>query len=68
MSREGLEALRARVFDDARLAARLRAVEPERFTDAVLRAAAKAGCDVTDGDLDAAIERARREWILRWTL
>jgi hypothetical protein len=68
MSREGLEALRARVCGDAGLAGRLRAVEPEHFADAVLRAAAEAGCDVTQRDLDAAIEGARREWILRWTL
>jgi predicted ribosomally synthesized peptide with nif11-like leader len=68
MSAEGLEALRARVGDDPSLARRLRAAEPERFTDALLRAAAEAGCDVTAGDLGAAIARARREWILRWTL
>ena len=66
MSKEGLEALRARVHADAELAQRLRRVEPERFKAEVLRLAAADGYDVTAADLDETIARERKAWMLRW--
>ena len=66
MSAEGLQALRERVLDDPELALRLFRVEPERFTNEVLRAAADVGCEVTEADIDGAISMAQRAWHLRW--
>jgi len=66
MSKEGLEALRARVHADAELARWLRRVEPERFKDEVLRLAAENGDAVTARDLDETIAAARQAWMLRW--
>jgi hypothetical protein len=66
VSREGLEALRARVDDDPELALRLRRVEPERFAADVLRLASENGYDVTDADIAGARTEAERAWTLRW--
>jgi hypothetical protein len=66
VSREGLEALRARVDDDPELALRLRRVEPERFAADVLRLASENGCDVTEADIAGAVTSAQRAWSLRW--
>lgn len=66
MSQEGLEALRARVHADAELARRLRRLEPDALAAEVLRAAAACGDDVTQRDLDEAMQHARRDWMLRW--
>jgi nitrogen fixation uncharacterized protein len=66
MSRQGLDALRARVSDDLDLAQRLRGLEPDRFTSEVARLAAELGFDVAEADLDAAIAQARAAWMLRW--
>ncbi len=66
MSRQGLDALRARVHADPALARRLRALEPERFQAEVLRLAAESGDDVTPADVSEALARARQAWMLRW--
>jgi len=66
MSREGLDALRARVSADPELARRLHGLEPERFAGEVARLAAELGLDVAEADLDAAIAQARMAWMLRW--
>lgn len=66
MSRQGLDALRARVHAEPELARRLRALEPERVDAELLRLAAERGDDVTRADLDAARALARQEWMLRW--
>jgi hypothetical protein len=68
MSRAGLDALRARVFDDPALALRLRDAEPSRFVPEVLRAAAELAYDVAESDLQAAIGDAHRRWLMRWVL
>jgi hypothetical protein len=68
MSRTGLDALRARVFDDPALALRLRDAEPSHFASEVLRAAAELGYDVAESDLQAAIAEAHRRWLMRWVL
>jgi hypothetical protein len=62
-----LDALRARVYADAALAERLRAIEPDRFIDEVARIARELGCDVSTDELRAAIAEARHAWMLRWT-
>ncbi len=66
MSAESLDALRARIHDDAALARQLAAVEDAHFTAAVLRLANDAALDVTADDVARAIETRRREWMLRW--
>jgi hypothetical protein len=66
MSREGLDALRARVNVDPDLARRLRRLEPEGFSGEVVRLAGELGLDVAEADLDAAIAQARSAWMLRW--
>lgn len=66
MSREGLQALRARVHGDPELAMRLRAAKPEQVVAAVLAAAAAHGDDVTREDCEDAMRRARQEWAQRW--
>ncbi|HTD35245.1 MAG TPA: hypothetical protein VK665_16385 [Candidatus Elarobacter sp.] len=68
MSRAGLDALRARVFDDPALALRLRDAEPSQFVSDVLRTAAELGCDVAESDLRAAIADAHQRWLMRWVL
>ena len=66
MSRQGLDALRARVHADTALARRLRALEPQRLEDEVLRLAAESGEDVTPADVGEARAQARQAWMLRW--
>lgn len=66
MSKEGLEALRARVGADAELARRLRRIEPARFVDEVTALAASLGIVVTRDELEAAIARGGQAWTLRW--
>jgi len=66
VSREGLEALRARVYGDPELALRLRRVEAGGFSADVLRLASQHGLDVTDVDIADAIRSAQRAWTLRW--
>jgi hypothetical protein len=66
VSRQGLDALRARVNGDPDLARRLRRLEPERFAAEVLRLAAGYGDDVAQADLDEAVAHARQAWMLRW--
>ncbi|HEX3467636.1 MAG TPA: hypothetical protein VHT05_06115 [Candidatus Elarobacter sp.] len=62
----GLDTLRARVHADPALAARLAALDGAELDEAVERLARDAGVEVTRGDLDAAIARARSDWLLRW--
>jgi len=66
MSKEGLDALRARVYDDVGLAQRLRRIEPEQFGSEVTRVAADCGLDVTAGEIEQAIAQGRQAWNLRW--
>jgi hypothetical protein len=66
VSRQGLEALRARVHGDPELARGLRRLAPERFEAELLRLAAERGDDVTPQDVGEARARARRDWMLRW--
>lgn len=66
MSRQGLEALRARVHRDPELARSLRRLAPERFEAELLRLAAECGDDVTPQDVGEARTRAHRDWMLRW--
>jgi hypothetical protein len=68
MSREGLDALRARVNEDAALALRLRATEPESAVAGVLRLAGEVGCDVTESDVRAAMAETNARWRMRWIL
>ena len=68
MSEESLNALRARVYEDAALARRLRAIEPASFVAEVTRIAAESGIEVTSADLEDAVERGRQAWMLRWIL
>ncbi|HTD35075.1 MAG TPA: Nif11-like leader peptide family natural product precursor, partial [Candidatus Elarobacter sp.] len=67
-SRAGLDALRARVFDDPALALRLRDAEPSQFVPDVLRTAAELGCDVTEDELHTAIAETHHRWLMRWVL
>lgn len=66
MKQEELDRLRAEVFRDPGLAARLRGTDPSRFTEEVLRLAAERGIPLTAADVDGAMLVARREWTLRW--
>jgi hypothetical protein len=66
MAENGLDALRARVHGDAELARRLRAIDPARFADEVVAVAASVGIAVTRSELEAAVERGRGAWMLRW--
>jgi hypothetical protein len=66
VSREGLDALRARVHADPELARRLYRVPDDRFADELSRIAAAAGCEVDAGDVRAALAQARTSWGLRW--
>ncbi len=66
MSRQGLDALRARVHADPELARRLRGFAPERVEAEVLKLAGAYGDDVTAADLAAALAQARQAWLLRW--
>jgi hypothetical protein len=68
VSKEGLDALRARVGEDAELARRLRRIEPAHFVDEARAIAAELGFDVKTADLDAAIAQGRQAWALRWIL
>jgi hypothetical protein len=68
MSREGLDALRARVFGDPALASALRDAEPANFAAEVLRLASELGCDVSEDDVRSATARAKERWRLRWIL
>jgi hypothetical protein len=66
MSEEGLDALRARICDDAELARRLRRIGPEHFVSEVMRVAAECGVDVAADDVQRAIGQGRHAWNLRW--
>ncbi|MDP9105025.1 MAG: Nif11-like leader peptide family natural product precursor [Candidatus Eremiobacteraeota bacterium] len=66
MAGEGLDALRARVWQDADLALRLRRIAPERFVDDVCALAAEFGFDVSASELEAVIVQGRQAWMLRW--
>ena len=68
MAGEGLDALRARVWQDADLALRLRRIAPERFVDDVCTLAAEFGFAVSVAELEAAIAQGRHAWLLRWIL
>ena len=68
MSQEDLNTLRARVYEDAALARRLRAIEPASFVAGVTQVAAELGLDVTSDDLKDAVEGGRRAWMMRWIL
>jgi predicted ribosomally synthesized peptide with nif11-like leader len=67
MSREGIEAFRARVHQEPELARQLHAVEASRFTDEAVRIAGELGCAVTASDVEDAVARGRGDWTLRWT-
>jgi hypothetical protein len=66
MSREGMEALRARVNDDPQLAHRLHDIEPDRFCADVVGVAAELGFSVERADVEEALAEGRRVWSLRW--
>lgn len=66
MAKDELDRLRAEIFGDPGLAARLRRTAPERFAGEVQLLAAERGMALTAADVDAAIFAARREWTLRW--
>ena len=66
MSKEALDALRARVHGDPELARRLRAIPAGEFTESLPRIAAELGYDVTQDDVTEAIAQAKRSWTLRW--
>lgn len=61
-----MDALRARVDQDVELALRLRRTDPGRFAEEVVATAASLGIVVTRSELEAAIERGRGAWMLRW--
>ncbi len=62
----GLQTLRARVAADAELARRLRRIDPARFAAEVVAVAASLGIGVSRSEVDAAVERGRGAWMLRW--
>jgi Nif11 domain len=66
MSKQGLEALRARVNDDPELALRLHGVEPARFAAEVVHIADELGLEVAERDVDDAVARGRLSWTTRW--
>jgi hypothetical protein len=66
MSKEGLDALRARVHEDAALARRFRRIEPERFVAEAVRIAAESEIAITEAELEGAIADGRRAWTMRW--
>ena len=66
MSREGLDALRARVWDDAALAAELAGIPDERFADALVSRARELGFEVEPVDVAAALKAGRGDWLMRW--
>lgn len=66
MSREALEALRARVHGDLELARRLHGTEPAEFTGATTRLASELGYDINANDVRDAIAEWVRAWIMRW--
>jgi Nif11 domain len=68
MSKEGLNALRARVQQDPDLARRLHRIAPERFVGEVVEIAAGLGISVDDADVQQAIMHGRQAWGLRWIL
>lgn len=68
MSKEGLDALRARVHEDAALARSLHGIEPELFVAEASRIAAESGIEVTPAELEDAVARGRQAWIMRWVL
>jgi hypothetical protein len=68
MSNDGLNALRARVYEDPDLARHLLGIAPEHFVDEVLRLAAGLGLSVGDADVQQAIMHGRQSWALRWIL
>ncbi|MBV8750346.1 MAG: Nif11-like leader peptide family natural product precursor [Candidatus Eremiobacteraeota bacterium] len=66
MSREGLDALRARVADDAAFARRLRCLPVAAFVAETAQIAREAGYDVAEDDLRAAAADGARAWLMRW--
>ena len=66
MSREGLDALRARVANDAAFATRLRRLPTETFAAEAARIAREAGYDVAEDDLRVAAADGARAWLMRW--
>jgi hypothetical protein len=66
MAERGLDALSARVGADAELARRLRRIDPAQFVEEVVAIAASLGIDVTRSELEAAVERGRGAWMMRW--
>jgi hypothetical protein len=66
VSKADLDRLRADVFLDPELAARLRRIDSAHFADEVCRLAGERGLDVTAADVDHATAAAQRAWMLRW--
>ncbi len=66
MSREGFEALRARVWDDPSFAMELFGSPAERFAGELVRRARELGFDVEPADVAAALNAGRAEWLMRW--
>jgi hypothetical protein len=64
--KEGLEALRARVAADPKLARQLRRVAPERFAAEVVLIARELGYDLAETDVNDAASRGRTAWTMRW--
>jgi hypothetical protein len=61
------ERFRRAVFADREVQVRLRSVsEWPAFVDAALAAADECGVELTEGDLAAARDEARRSWRERW--
>jgi len=66
MSREGFEALRARVWDDPALALELAGFPAERFAGELVRHARELGVEVEPADVAAALNTGRADWLMRW--
>ena len=66
MSKEGLDALQQRVWDDVEFARRLRRIAPEQFVSEAVRVAAEGGLDVAADDVQRAVAQGRQAWNLRW--
>jgi Nif11 domain len=66
MSKDGLEALCARVSDDPELASQLRGTDPARFAGEAVRLAGRLGFEVSESEIEQAVAQGRLSWTTRW--
>jgi hypothetical protein len=67
MSETPLEKFRALVLADPMLERELRgAADRKRFVALAVERAQANGCEVVAADIDAALDAAARDWMLRW--